>query len=149
MTTPDDARSDYFKLSDDYSRLYNQYLNQKFSSDTKDQTQAQKTYNELQQVDKKLKEALRSTLSSDVNASKVLDASTNIEKKTFQIYDKAKTLDLQQDIIQRKNEELHSKKRQIEMGVQKNKYRRNLILFLLALNALILVSIYYFYKKTG
>ena len=85
--------------------------------------------------------------STDSISNKILESSEAIERKTFQIYEKAKTLDIQQDLITRKNEELHSKKKQIEMGVQKNKYRRNLIFALIALNILLILSLYLFYVK--
>ena len=62
---------------------------------------------------------------------------------------KSKTLDLQNDEITRKQQELHNRQKQIEMGVQKNRYRRNVIIFLTIINIIMLALIYYFYNYSS
>ena len=141
-------RSKYFTTSEKYAKLYQKYLDQKFSSNTEEQNASLSTYNELKVIDQNLREIMEKLKkSTDSISNKILESSEAIERKTFQIYEKAKTLDIQQDLIVRKNEELHSKKKQIEMGVQKNKYRRNLIFVLIALNIMLITSLYFFYIK--
>jgi hypothetical protein len=141
-------RSKYFTTSEKYAKLYQKYLDQKFSSNEEEQKTSLSTYNELKVIDQTLRDIMdKLKKSTDSISNKILESSEAIERKTFQIYEKAKTLDIQQDLITRKNEELHSKKKQIEMGVQKNKYRRNLIFALIALNILLILSLYLFYVK--
>jgi uncharacterized membrane protein len=141
-------RSKYFTTSEKYAKLYQKYLDQKFSANADEQKESLSTYNELKVIDQSLRDIMdKLKKSTDSISNKILESSEAIERKTFQIYEKAKTLDIQQDLISRKNEELHSKKKQIEMGVQKNLYRRNLIFFLIALNILLIISLYFFYVK--
>lgn len=141
-------RSKYFTTSEKYAKLYQKYLDQKFSSNAEEQKTSLSTYNELKVIDQSLRDIMdKLKKSTDSISNKILESSEAIERKTFQIYEKAKTLDIQQDLINRKNEELHSKKKQIEMGVQKNKYRRNLIFVLIALNIILITSLYFFYAK--
>jgi hypothetical protein len=141
-------RAKYFETSEKYAKLYQQYLDEKFSSNEEQQKKALKTYNELKVIDQNLREIMEKLKkSTDAISNKILESSEAIERKTFQIYEKSKTLDIQQDLIQRKNDELHSKKKQIEMGIQKNKYRRNLIFVLLILNILLISALYFFYVK--
>jgi len=141
-------RSKYFTTSEKYAKLYQKYLDQKFSSNEEEQKESLSTYNELKVIDQTLRDIMdKLKKSTDSISNKILESSEAIERKTFQIYEKAKTLDIQQDLISRKNDELHSKKKQIEMGVQKNKYRRNLIFVLIALNILLILSLYFFYVK--
>jgi uncharacterized membrane protein len=141
-------RSKYFTTSEKYAKLYQKYLDQKFSSNADEQKESLSTYNELKVIDQSLRDIMdKLKKSTDSISNKILESSDAIERKTFQIYEKAKTLDIQQDLISRKNEELHSKKKQIEMGIQKNKYRRNLIFVLIALNIILIISLYFFYVK--
>jgi hypothetical protein len=141
-------RSKYFTTSEKYANLYQKYLDQKFSSNAEEQKASLSTYNELKVIDQSLRDIMdKLKKSTDSISNKILESSEAIERKTFQIYEKAKTLDIQQDLINRKNEELHSKKKQIEMGIQKNKYRRNLIFVLIALNIILIASLYFFYVK--
>lgn len=141
-------RSKYFTTSEKYANLYQKYLDQKFSSNAEEQKASLSTYNELKVIDQSLRDIMdKLKKSTDSISNKILESSEAIERKTFQIYEKAKTLDIQQDLINRKNEELHSKKKQIEMGIQKNKYRRNLIFVLIALNVLLIAALYFFYVK--
>jgi len=142
-------RSKYFNASEQYSKLYQKYLDQKFSANENEQKQSLKTYDELKVIDQTLRDIMEKLKKgTDSISNKILESSEAIERKTFQIYEKAKTLDMQQDLIARKNEELHSKKKQIEMGIQKNKYRRNVIMVLILINIILIVSLYAFYKKT-
>jgi hypothetical protein len=79
----------------------------------------------------------------------LLTASQSIENYTRQIYQKSENLQRQQNELIRKKDELHSKQKQVEMGVQKNRYRRNLIVILTILNIIMIGIIYYFYNKSG
>lgn len=148
QSNSESLRSTYFKTSEQYAKLYQKYLDQKFSSNAEEQKASLTTYNELKVIDTTLRSIMDKLKSStDSISNKILESSESIERKTFQIYEKAKTLDIQQDLISQKNEELHSKKKQIEMGIQKNKYRRNLIFVLILLNVILIISLYMFYVK--
>jgi hypothetical protein len=125
----------------DYEKAYEAYL--KAVYDKEPDNKINQLKEELIRIDTNLK---GKGLDVDRNLN---IAAEQIQNKTLQIYEKAKLLDLQKDKIDRKNEELQSKKRQIEMGVQKNKYRRNIIILLIILNIVILSLFYYFYKKTS
>ena len=141
-------RAEYFKTSEEYAREYQKYLELKYSKDPANRVKADAIYSRLQDIDNKLRTLLEQvkTQEGDIG-SQLLDANSAIERKTFQIYEKSKTLDLQNDEISRKQEELHSKQKQVEMGVQKNLYRRNVIIFLTIVNLIMLVVLYYFYNS--
>jgi hypothetical protein len=142
-------RSKYFHTSEQYSKLYQKYLDQKFSQNPQQQKRSLETYNELKVIDQILRDIMdKLKKNTDSISNKILESSEAIERKTFQIYEKAKTLDIQQDLIARKNEELHSKKKQIEMGIQKNKYRRNIIVILIIINIFLIITLYSFYKNS-
>ncbi len=130
----------YESLSKQYQAAYHDYLKKTYEG-SNDQAAARKILTEL---NSKLTQA---STSASNDAMKTFETAQNVEKKTLQIYEKAKLLDLQKDLIEKKNDELHSKRRQIEMGIQKNRYRRNLIYFLLVLNVVLLVVFYYLYTK--
>ena len=141
-------RAEYFKTSDEYAREYQKYLELKYSKDPANRVKADAIYARLQDIDNKLRTLLDQVKSQEGDiGSQLLDANSAIERKTFQIYEKSKTLDLQNDEIARKQEELHSKQKQVEMGVQKNLYRRNVIIFLTIVNLIMLVILYYFYNS--
>lgn len=141
-------RAEYFKTSDEYAREYQKYLELKYSKDTANRAKADAIYARLQDIDNKLRTLLDQVKNQEGDiGSQLLDANTAIERKTFQIYEKSKTLDLQNDEIARKQEELHNKQKQVEMGVQKNRYRRNVIIFLTIVNLIMLAVLYYFYNS--
>ena len=142
-------RSKYFTTSERYSKLYQKYLDEKFSQNPELQKRSVNTYNELKVIDQILRDIMEKLKkNTDSISNKILESSEAIERKTFQIYEKAKTLDIQQDLISRKNEELHSKKKQIDMGIQKNKYRRNIIFILIIINMFLIVTLYTYYKSS-
>jgi hypothetical protein len=140
-------RAQYFAASEEYAREYQKYLDLKYSKNSGDEGKAAEVYMRLQSVDSKLKTLLDQVKSSESDiGNQLLDTNSAIERKTFQIYEKSKTLDLQNDEITRKQQELHNRQKQIEMGVQKNTYRRNVIIFLTIVNIIMLALIYYFYN---
>jgi hypothetical protein len=143
-------RAQYFAASEEYAREYQKYLDLKYSKNVGDEAKAAEVYTRLQTVDGKLKTLLEQVKSQQSDAgNQLLDTNTAIERKTFQIYEKSKTLDLQTDQISRKRQELINRQKQIEMGVQKNRYRRNVIIFLTIVNIVMLALIYKFYSSVA
>jgi len=143
-------RAQYFAASEEYAREYQKYLDLKYSKNPADEARATEVYTRLQSVDSKLRTLLEQVKASQSDVgNQLLDTNSAIERKTFQIYEKSKTLDLQNNEILRKQEELHNRQKQIEMGVQKNKYRRNVIIFLTIVNIIMLGLIYKFYSSSS
>ncbi len=141
-------RAQYFAASEEYAREYQKYLDLKYSKNVGDEAKAAEVYTRLQTIDGKLKTLLEQVKSQQSDAgNQLLDTNTAIERKTFQIYEKSKTLDLQTDQIAKKRQELLNRQKQIEMGVQKNRYRRNVIIFLTIVNIVMLALIYKFYSS--
>lgn len=141
-------RAEYFKTSEEYAREYQKFLDLKYSKDGANKAKADAVYNRLQDIDNKLRALLDQVKAEEGDiGNQLLDTSTAIERKTFQIYEKSKTLDIQNDEIARKKEELHNKQKQVEMGIQKNRYRRNVIIFLTIVNLLMLIALYMFYNS--
>jgi len=141
-------RAQYFATSEEYAREYQKYLDLKYSKKSGDEAKAVEVYTRLQTIDGKLKTLLEQVKSQQSDAgNQLLDTNTAIERKTFQIYEKSKTLDVQTDQIAGKRQELINRQKQIEMGVQKNRYRRNVIIFLTIVNILMLALIYKFYSS--
>lgn len=141
-------RAEYFKTSEEYAREYQKYLDLKYSKDGANRAKADAIYNRLQDIDNKLRSLLDQVKAEEGDVgNQLLDTSTAIERKTFQIYEKSKTLDVQNDEIVRKQEELHNKQKQVEMGIQKNRYRRNVIIFLTVVNILMLIALWKFYNS--
>lgn len=143
----DTLRTRYLKTSNEYNQKYQEYLSAKYATnpDTGVVTQLAKTVSDL---DGKLKDIIARIKNQESNVGQQLfDTSSAIERKTFSIYDKSKNLDIQQDEIIRKRDELYSKQKQIEMGIQKNKYRRNVIIVLIIVNILMILAIFAFYMS--
>jgi len=141
-------RAEYFKTSEEYAREYQKYLDLKYSKDGANRAKADAIYARLQDIDNKLRTLLDQVKSQEGDiGTQLLDTSSAIERKTFQIYEKSKTLDIQNDEIARKQEELHNKQKQVEMGIQKNRYRRNVIIFLTVVNLLMLIALWKFYNS--
>lgn len=143
----DTLRAKYLLQSNEYNQAYQDYLTAKYATnpDTGIVTQLQRKVSEL---DGKLQSVITEIKYQESNVGQQLfDTSTAIERKTFSIYDKSKNLDIQHDEISRKKDELHSKQKQIEMGIQKNKYRRNVIIVLIVVNILMILAIFAFYMS--
>jgi len=143
-------KAQYFETSQEYAREYQKYLDLKYSKNSGDEAKAADVYVRLQEIDKKLKRLMEQVeLKPNDVGSQLLETNVAIERKTFQIYEKSKTLDKQKNEIQHKQQELSNRQKQIEMGVQKNKYRRNVIIFLTVINLIMLALIYKFYNSTA
>jgi hypothetical protein len=143
----DTLRARYLRNSNDYNQKYQDYLTAKYATnpDTGVVTQLAR---EVSELDSKLKSVISQIKTQESNIGQQLfDTSAAIERKTFSIYDKSKNLDIQQDEIARKKDELYSKQKQIEMGIQKNKYRRNVIIVLIIVNILMILAIFAFYMS--
>lgn len=150
MTVKNDTRTEYFKTSELYSKQYQEYLRLKYSRNPSESgAQADAKFRELKDTDTKIKRLIdQMNESGDSVTPKLLNTNNEIERKTFQIYEKSKSLDIQQNEIEKRREELHSRQKQIEMGIQKNRYRRNVIIFLIIINLLMLGAIYYFFNQS-
>lgn len=143
----DTLRARYLQISNDYNQKYQDYLTAKYATnpDTGVVTSLARAVSEL---DSNLTRTINDIKNQESNVGQQLfDTSSAIERKTFSIYDKSKNLDIQQDEIVRKRDELYSKQKQIEMGIQKNKYRRNVIIVLIIVNILMILAIFAFYMS--
>jgi len=143
----DTLRARYLKKSNEYNQKYQDYLTAKYETNP-DTGKVTSLAREVAELDSKLKDVINQIKNQESNVGQQLfDTSSAIERKTFSIYDKSKNLDIQHDEIARKRDELYSKQKQIEMGVQKNKYRRNVIIVLIIVNILMILAIFAFYMS--
>jgi len=143
----DTLRARYLTNSNEYNQKYQDYLTAKYATNP-DTGTVSRLAREVSGLDEKLKGTINDIKTQESNVGQQLfDTSSAIERKTFSIYDKSKNLDIQQDEITRKKDELHSKQKQIEMGIQKNKYRRNVIIVLIIVNILMILAIFAFYMS--
>ena len=143
----DTLRARYLTNSNEYNQAYQDYLTAKYAT-TFDEGKVTGLKRKVSELDGKLKDVIRDINVQSLNeGQKLFDTSSAIERKTFSIYDKSKSLDIQQDEIARKKDELYSKQKQIEMGIQKNKYRRNVIIVLIIVNILMILAIFAFYMS--
>jgi hypothetical protein len=143
----DTLRARYLQNSNEYNQAYQAYLTAKYATNPDNGTVTQ-LKRKVMELDGKLKDVIDQIKDQEKNVGqKLFDTSNAIERKTFSIYDKSKSLDIQQDEIARKKDELYSKQKQIEMGIQKNKYRRNVIIVLIIVNILMILAIFAFYMS--
>ena len=149
MPDLNETRTQYFEASKKYSEDYQAYLRLKYSNNSSDSALADRKFQELKDTDYKIRQLMTAMDGGgDSITPKLLNTNNEIERKTFQIYEKSKSLDIQQNEIEKRKEELHSRQKQIEMGIQKNRYRRNVIIFLIIINLIMLGAIYYFFNQT-
>ena len=143
----DTLRARYLQISNEYNQKYQDYLSAKYETNP-DSGKVGSLSRNIADLDGKLKSIISQIKNQESNVGQQLfDTSAAIERKTFSIYDKSKNLDIQQDEITRKKDELYSKQKQIEMGIQKNKYRRNVIIVLIVVNILMILAIFAFYMS--
>jgi len=148
-TSDTDLRNEFFRLSKIFEDTYQEYLTLK-SVPTPDQVAVNKKLTDLNKVNEDLTYIIgQINVKAGTTSNALLTASQSIENYTRQIYEKSGDLQRQQNELIRKKDELHSKQKQVEMGVQKNRYRRNLIVILTILNIIMIGIIYYFYNKSG
>ena len=149
FTSDTDLRNEFFRLSKIFEDTYQEYLTLK-SVPNADQVAVNKKLTDLNKVNEDLTHIIgQINVKAGTTSNALLTASQSIENYTRQIYEKSGDLQRQQNELIRKKDELHSKQKQVEMGVQKNRYRRNLIVILTILNIIMIGIIYYFYNKSG
>jgi hypothetical protein len=143
----DTLRAQYLQISNEYNDKYQAYLTAKYNP-TPNASLVTSLARTVADLDTRLTQTINDIKKQEGNVGQQLfDTSAAIERKTFSIYDKSKNLDIQQDEIARKKDELYSKQKQIEMGIQKNKYRRNVIIVLIIVNILMILAIFAFYMS--
>jgi len=146
-TSDTDLRNEFFRLSKIFEDTYQEYLTQK-SVPNANQVTLNAKLTDLNNVNEDLTHIIQQiNVKAGTTSNALLTASQSIENYTRQIYEKSGDLQRQQNELIRKKDELHSKQKQVEMGVQKNRYRRNLIVILTILNIIMIGIIYYFYNR--
>ena len=156
-TMSESIRDQFFRLSKEYQANYEAYISLVSMPKPTDPTAlAARNADEaaklaaLNATADDLDRVMTSLQSSDASATdNIIAAGQTIQNYTRQIYEKTGDLQRQQKELILKKDELHSKQKQVEMGVQKNRYRRNLIIILTILNIAMIAVIYYFYNRTG
>lgn len=122
------ALKDYINAHND--DLVSKALNVQDTSVSKDATDAEQ---KLQKIQKALTE-------NNQNTEKLIKANEKaLAQKGKLIEDKNNRISQQQTLIQERNEILNSRKRQIEMGLEKNIYKRNLMYFLIFVNIIVIL----------
>jgi hypothetical protein len=130
------------KLGERYNQTLAQYLNSynqelvAKSMNADDQqplaTQRNNFETELQKLQKSLEQ-------NNEHTNQLIKQQTqDIESKTKAIEQKNKMINSQTEYIDDKNRIMNSRERQIELGVQKNIYKRNIMYFLVFVNVLVL-----------
>ncbi len=147
-TNVNQLKNDYFKKYKSYRSLYENYIEKKYSLNQAQVDEANNIiYPRIKSLETDLTNIMNQLRTSGNSLLPNINTQTDlIEKKTFKIYEKSKLLEQQNQELQEKTEELYSKQKQIEMGIQKNRYRRNFILFLLFINIVLIAAIYFFMK---
>lgn len=70
-----------------------------------------------------------------------------VDTKTQSIQDKSVIIGKQTDAIDTRNIVLNSRKRQVELGMQKNIYKRNVMYFLIFVNIIVLLILFYIIRR--
>ena len=143
----------YDSKLEEYRTAFNTYLTYKYD------TSADKAAKQLQAEEtwRPKTEALNDELNAilDEVRKNIQETQALIEKqkgevnnKTAMIYDKNKEIETQDKAIRVRNQELLSKDRQVQFTSERNKYRRIIMVSLLAANvAIIGGAVLYFYKN--
>ena len=142
----EDARNkNIHTWSDDFSGLLGKYLNAyssalnhptKLASGMVDSTKSQ-LYDSMKKLDDQNK-----AMQQKIQAQQGL-----VNVKANSIRAKAHIVDLQSDKVQERNVILSSRKRQVELGVQKNRYKRNVMYFLIFVNIIVLLILFYIIRR--
>ena len=130
-----------------YLNAYNKYLTVKslLNNTPPNSSQAksmESALNEAQQEYTKAQSVL-SQFQSDIEknnqeTNKLIKQQTqDIENKTLSIQKKNQLINKQTDLINERNEIMNSRVRQIELGVSKNVYKRNIMYFLIFVNVVV------------
>lgn len=130
-------RAKYNSALTDYLNQYNDYQVAEATNSTSDMSTLQKSLD----ASKKQLEQIKSALVDNNNKTSELIKNNQeaLENKGKLIDEKNKRIEEQQKIIQERNEVLNSRKRQIEMGLEKNIYKRNLMYFLIFVNIIVIL----------
>lgn len=89
----------------------------------------------LHEIQKNIEDNNKST--NDVISSQ----SDNIKNKAKKIREREKSIGEQQNLIEEKNKILNSRTRQIELGISKNIYKRNVMWFLVIINIILVLVV--------
>ena len=130
-----ELRKQYNSALKDYINAHNDDLVSKAlnAPDPSINNDASKAESKLQQIQHALTENNEQT----ENLIKSNEAA--LAQKGKLIEDKNSRISKQQTLIQERNDILNSRKRQIEMGLEKNIYKRNLMYFLIFVNIIVIL----------
>jgi hypothetical protein len=125
-----------------YLNSYNRELVAKAvcqSGDSACQNDRHKAEEERQQFESKLQKLQGDLEQNNEQTTQLIKQQTqDIEGKTKAIEQKNSMINSQTEFIDDKNRIMNSRERQIELGVQKNIYKRNIMYFLVFVNVLVL-----------
>lgn len=125
-----------------YYKDYNQYLSLKFSSEAADVANAKQIEPKImanKEMMNKVLQALRSNIST--TQSSIDTYNTEIKSKNWDIADRNKNITKQYHTLENRKNELEGKLRMIDTGIERNHYKRNMILFLIVINILIVCTL--------
>tara|TARA_Y100000385_G_scaffold289930_1_gene361061 strand:+ start:14713 stop:15279 length:567 start_codon:yes stop_codon:yes gene_type:complete len=132
----------YEKTLQTYYVDYNKYLSLKFSSQASDVANSKEIEPKImanKEMMNKVLQALRQNISETQNS--IDTHSTEIKSKNWDIADRNKNITKQYHTLENRKNELEGKLRMIDTGIERNHYKRNMILFLIVINILIVCTL--------
>ncbi len=145
------ADDKYNSLLSQYLNDYNKYLvlkglqeNSNPSDDSQDFTTALSDAETQYTNSKAALQALATNIEKNNQTSQQLikNQSKDIENKTQAIQVKNSLITEQTKIIDERNNVMNSRSRQIELGVEKNIYKRNIMYFLIFVNIIVIIILF-------
>lgn len=142
----EDARNkNIHSWSDNFSGLLGKYLNAYSSAlnnpgeltSAKVDTAKSQLYDSMKKLDDQ-----NTAMQKKIQAQQGL-----VNVKANSIRAKAQIVDQQSNKVQERNVILSSRKRQVELGVQKNRYKRNVMYFLIFVNIIVLMILFYIIRR--
>ena len=134
-----------------YYNVYQKYMNYRFSKNRSTRKQAEyqfkpKVIRSNQRLNEILTQLKENILESN---NKILQQNEIINRKTIEIHNQNKVLSKLDKDLASKKLSIITKNRQLETGKGKNFYKRNIMIFLIILNVIIIGAIYYLIKSNG
>lgn len=142
-------REIYESELNNYYNTYNQYLSYKYDrsndrawkmnyAETTLKPQVERINTTLNNILNELKRNIKETEQLIKSQEKTADSKTDL------IYRKNKIIEIQDSTIKSNNQDLISKDRQIQFTLERNRYRRTMMIILVTIN-IVLLSIFYYY----
>ncbi len=125
-----------------YYEDYNKYLSYKYSSDPANNAESKEIEGKIIKNKENMNNVLQA-LRSNINETQenIVQHTNEIKSKNWDIADRNKNITKQYHTLENRKNELEGKLRMIDTGIERNHYKRNMILFLIIINILIVCTL--------